>query len=177
MANKSLMKGPFETFSFLFLVCVWVKLDFLSGQWYGVKSLITLSRKANLFEMFSVFVGSGRVTAELTTLPGKLPSSSECSLTCMGSFHQGTTAWAAADLIKIRAAPKGSPEAWWGRDQGKWDELASGDEAWWGGGALQVWWLSGQVAAAAAPALQVWCFTGSKCHGLCDNFHTWVCWV
>lgn len=33
--------------------------------------------------------------------------------------------------------------------------------------------------AAAAPSLQVWCFTGSKCHGLCDkvNFPTWVCWV
>ncbi|RMC02998.1 hypothetical protein DUI87_20191 [Hirundo rustica rustica] len=58
--------------------------------------------------------GSDRATAELTTLealPGKLPSSSECSLTCTGSFQQGTTAWAAAGLIKVRGASKGSSES------------------------------------------------------------------
>lgn len=52
--------------------------------------------------------------------------------------------------------------------------LHLGVKLWQDGGDLQVQWLSGQVAAAAAPSLQARCFTGSKLYGLCDevNFCT-----
>lgn len=80
--------------------------------------------------------GHGRVNhiGNVLESPGKLLQSDKCSLTCMGSSHQGTTAWAAADSLKLRAASNSLSEAWWGQDQGKWDELAPrGWSTGWGG--------------------------------------------